>query len=99
MACGYASQYNFADGQGYGIRNTGLVVNKRLTWKGLSVFDEQTGGIYAAEHQENVQKWIHDGTFKPLMDVTQGIDNAAEALVRLLQGKNVGKAVLKLGCE
>jgi NADPH-dependent curcumin reductase CurA len=31
------------------------------------------------------------------MHVTEGIENGAEGMVGMLQGKNYGKAVLKLG--
>jgi NADPH-dependent curcumin reductase CurA len=72
------------------------VVHKKLTWKGLSVLDERTGGKYAREHQDNVQKWIHEGSLKPVMDVKRGMENAAEALIQLFEGKNVGKAVLEI---
>ena len=46
------------------------------------VMDANMGPKYTDEHQKNVQKWIHDGTFKAQQSVTQGIDN-----VRILIGK------------
>lgn len=54
------------------------------------------GPKYGKEHQENLQKWIHDGTFKAVTSVTHGIDNAGEGLIGMLQGKNFGKAVLEV---
>jgi len=54
------------------------------------------GPKYTEEHQKNVQKWIHDGTFKAEQSVTYGIDNAAEGLLGLFEGKNFGKAVLEV---
>ena len=54
------------------------------------------GPVYAEEHQKNVQKWIHEGTFKAEMSVTVGIDNAAEGLLGLFEGKNFWKAVLEV---
>jgi NADPH-dependent curcumin reductase CurA len=42
-----------------------------------------------------VQKWIKDGSFKTLIHETEGIENAAEGLVGIFYGKNLGKAVLK----
>jgi NADPH-dependent curcumin reductase CurA len=52
--------------------------------------------VYAEEHQKNVQKWIHDGTFKAQQSITDGIDNAAEGLLGLFAGANFGKAVLQV---
>lgn len=54
------------------------------------------GPVYAADHQKNVQKWIHDGSFKAQMSVTQGMDHAGEGLIGMLEGKNFGKAVLEV---
>jgi NADPH-dependent curcumin reductase CurA len=65
-----------------------------LTWRGLSVFDENMGGKYREEHQANVALWIGDQSLKVVMSETRGIANAARGLVELFEGRNVGKAVL-----
>ena len=54
------------------------------------------GPKYAAEHQKNVAKWIHDGTFKAQQSITEGIDNAIFGFIGMLKGENFGKAVLKI---
>lgn len=54
------------------------------------------GPKYYVAHQENLQKWLHEGTFKAKLHVTDGLDNAAEGFVGLLQGKNFGKAIVKI---
>ncbi|KAK5737818.1 hypothetical protein LTR17_006466 [Elasticomyces elasticus] len=96
VACGMISQYNKPADQAYGVKNLMQVVGKRLTMRGFIVSDPDMGSIYAEDHQKNVQKWIHEGTFKAQQSVTEGIDNAAEGLVGMLQGKNFGKAVLEV---
>ena len=58
--------------------------------------DADMGPKYTEEHQKNVQKWLHDGSFKAEMTVTEGIDNAGEGLLSLFEGKNFGKAVLEV---
>ncbi|KAL6237808.1 hypothetical protein BDW75DRAFT_61726 [Aspergillus navahoensis] len=92
VVCGMISQYNSAP---YPIKNISYVLTKRLTMRGFIVTDAGMGDKYTKEHQENVQKWIKDGSFKSLIHETEGIDNAAEGLVGLFYGKNLGKAVLK----
>ncbi|KAL2822309.1 hypothetical protein BDW59DRAFT_102572 [Aspergillus cavernicola] len=92
VVCGMISQYNSAP---YPIKNIGFVLTKRITMRGFIVGDAGMGDKYAKEHQENVQKWIKDGSFKSLTHETVGIDNAAEGLVGIFYGKNLGKAVLK----
>lgn len=52
------------------------------------------GSKYTKEHQENVSKWLSTGDLVYRVDVTNGIDNALEGFVGMLQGKNFGKAVL-----
>lgn len=54
------------------------------------------GPKYTKQHQENVQKWLKEGSFQAKQSVTKGIDNAAEGLIGMLQGKNFGKAVLEV---
>ncbi|KAL4748122.1 hypothetical protein BDW72DRAFT_160507 [Aspergillus terricola var. indicus] len=92
VVCGMISQYNSAP---YPIKNIAYVLTKRLTMRGFIVGDAGMGDKYTKEHQENVQKWIKDGSFKTLIHETEGIDNAAEGLVGIFYGKNLGKAVLK----
>ncbi|KAL4934458.1 MDR family NADP-dependent oxidoreductase [Aspergillus undulatus] len=92
VVCGMISQYNSAP---YPIKNISYVLTKRLTMRGFIVGDAGMGDKYSKEHQENVQKWIKDGSFKNLIHETVGIDNAAEGLVGIFHGKNLGKAVLK----
>lgn len=62
----------------------------------MKVVDPDIGPKYHKEHQKNVQKWIHDGTFKAQQSVTHGIDNAGEGLIGMLAGRNFGKAVLEV---
>ncbi|OJJ63839.1 hypothetical protein ASPSYDRAFT_141417 [Aspergillus sydowii CBS 593.65] len=92
VVCGMISQYNSAP---YPIKNISFVLTKRLTMRGFIVGDAGMGDKYTKEHQENVQKWIKDGSFKTLIHETEGIDNSAEGLVGIFYGKNLGKAVLK----
>lgn len=96
VACGMISQYNLAPEQNYGVKNLMQVVAKRLKMQGFIVSDPHMGPKYTADHQKNVQKWIHDGSFKAQQSVTSGIDNAAEGLLGLFHGTNFGKAVLEV---
>ncbi|MCJ1257121.1 hypothetical protein MMC24_004946 [Lignoscripta atroalba] len=96
VTCGMISQYNVKEGEEYGVKNLAAVVMKRLTIRGFIVSDPDMGPKYAAEHQKNVAKWIHDGTFKAQQSITEGIDNAIFGFIGMLKGENFGKAVLKI---
>lgn len=92
VACGMISDLN---GSPYPIGNLHNVITKRLNIRGFIVSDPGFANAYFVEHQQNLQKWIKDDSFKTLTHETIGIDNAAEGLVGIFQGKNKGKAILK----
>lgn len=96
VACGMISQYNVAPKDMYPIKNLFLVVSRRLTMRGFIVGDEGMGNKWAKEHLERVSQWIKEGSFKPKIYETVGIDNAGTGFVGMLKGENFGKAVLKL---
>ena len=91
------SQYNAKDeSEKYGVKAVTNIVTKRLKMQGFIVGDPDMGPKFAADHQKNLQKWIHEGTFKAQQSVTYGIDSAAEGLLGMFEGKNFGKAVLEI---
>ena len=90
--CGHISQYN---SKGHQITTIDNVLYKRLTMKGFLITDPGMGDVYAAEHQEKLAKWIHDGSFKVLIHETDGIGQSPNGLVDIFHGKNKGKAMLK----
>ncbi|KAF2476132.1 NADP-dependent leukotriene B4 12-hydroxydehydrogenase [Lindgomyces ingoldianus] len=96
IACGMVSQYNLRPEELYPFRNLMQIVGKRLNIQGFIVGDANMGPRYAKEHQEKLQKWIADGTFKAQQSVTVGIDNGIDGFLGMLSGKNFGKAVLQI---
>ncbi|KAJ8066162.1 hypothetical protein OCU04_005252 [Sclerotinia nivalis] len=96
VACGMISEYNKSDADRYPIKNLISIVAKRITMRGFIVSDANMGPLHAKARDENVSKWLADGSFKATLSVTEGIDNGPEGLIGMLQGKNFGKAVLKI---
>ena len=92
VACGMISEYNSAP---YPIKNLHHVITKSLKMEGFIVANPGFGDAYIEELQKRVQPWIKQGTFKTRTHETIGIDNAAEGLVGIFHGRNMGKAVLK----
>lgn len=93
VVCGIISQYH-AEEQ-HALRDIEQVLKKSVTMRGFIVTDPELGPKYAKEHQERVGSWAKDGTFRVLIDETEGIDNAPAGLVGIFHGRNKGKAVLK----
>ncbi|EXJ67203.1 uncharacterized protein A1O5_09850 [Cladophialophora psammophila CBS 110553] len=96
VACGQVSQYNLPPSERYPIRNTFLCVVKRLTMTGFMVGDANMGPKYAKAHQENVARWLREGRFKAKIHEDVGMEAAAEAFAGMLEGRNFGKAILKV---
>ncbi|RYP63504.1 hypothetical protein DL771_009249 [Monosporascus sp. 5C6A] len=96
VVSGMIKGYNKPMEERYGVRNLSEVFAKRLSMTNFIVSDEDFGPAYAEDHRRDVQKWIADGSVRPKLHITRGIENAPEGLLEIFQGKNFGKAVLKI---
>ncbi|KAI5861999.1 hypothetical protein GGS23DRAFT_605918 [Durotheca rogersii] len=96
VVSGMIQDYNRPLEQRAGVRNLVEFLFKRLSMRGFFVSDPDFGPAYAARHQRDVQAWLADGSLRARLHVTTGIDRAAEAFVELFEGKNFGKAVLRI---
>ncbi|KAK8077136.1 hypothetical protein PG996_003306 [Apiospora saccharicola] len=96
VVCGMIEGYNCPPEKRYGVKNLFQLFAKHIMMRGFIVGQPDMGPVYTKEHQENVQKWLADGSFKAKLHVTEGIDNAAEGFLGMLKGENFGKAVLKI---
>ncbi|KAM0345475.1 hypothetical protein ACHAPU_006402 [Fusarium lateritium] len=94
--CGLISEYNTPADKRTGIKGLINLIAKQVKMEGFLVSHPQFGPAHAKEHQENLQNWLADGSVKAKLFVTEGIDNAADGFIGMLEGKNFGKAVLKL---
>jgi NADPH-dependent curcumin reductase CurA len=94
IECGMISQYNEQDA--HGIRNLMNVVGKRLKLQGFIVSDMFVDPKFLNDFYSKVPKWIADGELKIKEDVTQGLEQAPDAIVGIFQGKNFGKAVIQI---
>lgn len=69
------------------------ILTKRLTLRGFIVSDFAD---QAPAFHRDMSAWIASGQVKYKEDVTIGIENAPEAFIGLLKGKNFGKLVVKV---
>jgi NADPH-dependent curcumin reductase CurA len=95
VACGSVSESNNKPGEGYAVKNYRLLVPKRIRWEGFLVVDQNITKHRPAR-DENVSKWIADGSFKSIDHVTEGMDNAVHGFLGMLKGANLGKSILKI---
>ena len=92
--CGMVSQYNeaeFPPGP-----NLGFVVGKRVLIQGFIVSDRPEK---LAEWRRLAAPWVADGSLVYREDVTDGLENAPDALAGILSGRNFGKLLVRVGAD
>jgi NADPH-dependent curcumin reductase CurA len=90
--CGAIAHYNATEPPP-GPRNLGLAITKRLTLRGFIIFDHM--GRYP-EMIADVSGWLRDGSLQHAETVVEGLHNAPQAFLDLLNGGNTGKMVVRL---
>ncbi len=89
--CGAISVYNATEPQP-GPRNLALVVTKQLTLRGFLVTSYRH---LRDRFEREMSRWLHEKKIRYEETVTDGIENAVEAFLGMLQGRNTGKAVVR----
>lgn len=92
IACGGISGYNVKRPLP-GPTNLFYIITKRLTMKGVLVFDWLD---QQAAFEKEVGDAYRDGALKNKETVVEGIEHAVEAFLGLFEGTNVGKMIVKL---
>jgi NADPH-dependent curcumin reductase len=54
------------------------------------------GPQYMDAFLRDVPRWTAEGKLKYIEDITEGLENAPGAFVGMLQGRNRGKAIVKV---
>ena len=93
VCCGVVSQYDTST-PGPGPRGVpGLLVNNRVRMQGFLVFD------YLDRYEEargQMRAWIADGSLRPKTTEFDGLAEAPQAFVELLNGRTVGTTIVNL---
>jgi NADPH-dependent curcumin reductase CurA len=90
--CGAISQYNNTTPIKGPSNYLSLLIN-RASMKGFLVFD------YADRYREAAREmagWMAAGKLKPREDIVDGFESFPEALLKLFNGENIGKLILKV---
>jgi NADPH-dependent curcumin reductase CurA len=89
--CGQVSQYNLERPEP--TFHPGSLIVSRARMEGFLVFD------YAARFGEALPRlatWMATGELRYTEDVTEGLENAPEAFMRMLRGENRGKTLVRV---
>ena len=92
IICGRISQMN-ATTPGSGIKNLAHVLVKRLTIRGFLIFDHQNE---IEPFETDMSNWLLEGKIKFKETIFEGIENAPKSFIALLNGKNIGKMLVKI---
>src|SRR5271165_5646200 len=71
------------------------ILVKRLTLRGFIIFDDY--GMEFPQFRDQMSKWLQAGLIKYREDVVEGLSEAPRAFLGLLEGRNFGKLVVKVG--
>lgn len=91
--CGQIAQYNDTE-QAMGPRNLRHFLVKRATLRGLLVHD------WRDQYDEGLRRlagWIRSGELKYREDIVEGIEKAPDAFAGLMEGRNFGKQLVRIG--
>jgi len=89
--CGMISEYNATEPPA-GPNLRPLLVNRALI-KGFIISDHLDR---MGDFLRDCTRWLQEGTLKYREDVVAGLDQAPDAFIGLLEGKNFGKLVVKV---
>jgi NADPH-dependent curcumin reductase CurA len=96
--CGLISQYNATELPAGPDRMNwlmGQILRKKIRMQGFIIFD--TFGHLYPEFAREMGGWVASGKIKYREEIIDGLENAPEAFIGLLTGKNFGKRVIRVG--
>jgi NADPH-dependent curcumin reductase CurA len=91
VCCGQISEYLKPPEQAHRLRNWHMVGKQRGRMQGFFIYDLENE-FPRAERQ--MAEWIAAGTMSYLEDVLEGIEQVPRALIRLYEGRNLGKQIV-----
>jgi NADPH-dependent curcumin reductase CurA len=90
--CGAIAQYNATEPPA-APRNLAVAIGKQLTLRGFLVGGQRH---HAAEFAGRMAGWLADGTVRYDETVVDGLENAPQAFMDMLDGGNTGKMLVRL---
>lgn len=96
--CGLVSQYNATELPSGPDRMNwlmGQILRKKIKMQGFIIF-ENFGHLYP-DFAKQMGEWVDSGKIKYREEIIDGLENAPDAFVGLLNGENFGKRVIRVG--
>jgi hypothetical protein len=87
------SAYNNKGARSEGVTTLANMIYNRVTMKGFVVYEFAD---IREKFLQDMRQWISEGKMKYRETIMDGIDEAPNALIGLLEGENTGKMLVKL---
>lgn len=94
--CGMISAYNNQGARSEGVTSLSNMIYNRVMMRGFVVYEFNH---LREQFLTDMRSWLADGRLKYRETIMEGIENAANALIGLLQGANTGKMLVQLADE
>mgnify|MGYP002759777990 CR=1 FL=1 len=75
----------------------GALLRKRIRMQGFIIFDDY--GQHFPEFHQQMSQWLAEGRIHYREALVDGLENAPQAFIGLLQGENFGKLVIRVGSD
>ncbi len=98
--CGLVSQYNatsLPDGPDRLSLLMSSILVKRIKVQGFIIFDDY--GHRYTEFAKQMDQWLNTGQIKYREQIVEGLENAPNAFIGMLDGQNFGKLVIQINGE
>jgi NADPH-dependent curcumin reductase CurA len=93
VCCGRIAEYLKAPGETHRMRNWDAIGRQNGTMRGFFIYD-------LAEHfaraESQLAQWIVEGRLTYLEDILEGLEQMPRALIRLYEGRNTGKQLVRV---
>jgi len=76
---------------------TRTLLTRRIKMQGFIIFDDY--GDRYGEFSSQMSTWIKGGKIKFREDIVAGLENAPQAFIGLLEGRNFGKLIIRVGSD
>jgi NADPH-dependent curcumin reductase CurA len=73
------------------------LLTKRIRMQGFIVFDDY--GHRYQEFAKEIGQWLAQGKIIVREDIVNGLENAPNAFIGLLEGKNFGKLIIRVAAD
>jgi len=90
--CGQISQYNLQKPEP-GPRLLGQILVRQLRVEGFIVTRFQDRWPHGTAQMAS---WVHEGKIRYREEIVEGFENTPRAFIDMLQGKNIGKMLVKV---